>query len=398
MSEQWISKETLELIYEAAHIQRWNDHIRPAQGFTELDKQAHKMIIAYVLAKFEEEERKREVNWIELIEGGILEFFHRVVLTDIKPPIFYKLLEKHRDKLNKWVFDRLKERNAGFVIEKFNKYFNETDDRSLIKRILRAAHYLATNWEFKIIYRLNRDMYGIEETKRRIENELEEYFDLIGVQKISLGRKTSDFIDLVGQLRFQQRWTRTPRIPSTSVLGHMLVVAIISYYCSLKLGTCDKRRYNNFFAGLFHDLPEVLTRDIISPVKTSIEGLEGYIKDIETQEVKERLLPLLPPSWHDEFRYFMEEEFENKIKLNGRTTKIKEISDQFNQDQYSPLDGKLIKACDELAAFMEAYLSQKHGVRSEYLEDATINLPEKYKNKFINGLDFSRIYAFFKEK
>ncbi|MDN5294152.1 MAG: hypothetical protein PWQ31_1457, partial [Eubacteriales bacterium] len=70
----------------------------------------------------------------------------------------------------------------------------------------------------------------------------------------------------------------------------------------------------------------------------------------------------------------------------------------FNQDQYSPLDGKLIKACDELAAFMEAYLSQKHGVRSEYLEDATINLPEKYKNKFINGLDFSRIYAFFKEK
>lgn len=36
-----LNKEFIEFLYEAAHIQRWNDHIRP-NGFTELDKQAHK--------------------------------------------------------------------------------------------------------------------------------------------------------------------------------------------------------------------------------------------------------------------------------------------------------------------------------------------------------------------
>ena len=38
-----IKKSLISLMYEAASIQRWNDHIRPWTGFTELDKQAHKM-------------------------------------------------------------------------------------------------------------------------------------------------------------------------------------------------------------------------------------------------------------------------------------------------------------------------------------------------------------------
>ena len=85
-----IKKSLISLMYEAASIQRWNDHIRPWTGFTELDKQAHKMFYAYVLAKCEGE----SVNMIKLIEGGIFEFFHRIVLTDIKPPIYHKLVKE----------------------------------------------------------------------------------------------------------------------------------------------------------------------------------------------------------------------------------------------------------------------------------------------------------------
>ena len=40
----------VERFTKAASMQRWNDHIRPVE-LTELDKQAHKMVIAYVLAK-----------------------------------------------------------------------------------------------------------------------------------------------------------------------------------------------------------------------------------------------------------------------------------------------------------------------------------------------------------
>lgn len=72
------------------------------------------------------------------------------------------------------------------------------------------------------------------------------------------------FANLCGQLRFQIRWTQAPRIPATSVLGHMFIVATFAYFFSLSVDACTARANNNFFCGLFHDLPELLTRDIIS--------------------------------------------------------------------------------------------------------------------------------------
>jgi len=43
-----ITKSLIEKIFQPASLQRWNDQIRPIE-FTELDKQAHKMIIAWIL-------------------------------------------------------------------------------------------------------------------------------------------------------------------------------------------------------------------------------------------------------------------------------------------------------------------------------------------------------------
>jgi putative hydrolase of HD superfamily len=273
-----IGKELLEFIHEAASIQRWNDHVRPSSGFTELDKQAHKMVFAYVIGKIEETDRRADINWRGLIEGGIFEFLQRIVLTDIKPVVYHKLMEQKGDQLNRWVLNRLDSMigtiGGGFC-GNFERYLFDVGYCPLEKRILRAAHYLATKWEFEIIYRLNEGLYGVDATKTGITNEIEDHVDLAGVQKIMMGNKTRSFLDLVGQLRFQKRWAQSPRIPETSVMGHMLVVAILSYLCSVEIGSCDRRIANNFFAGLYHDLPEVLTRDIISPVKKSIEGSRG---------------------------------------------------------------------------------------------------------------------------
>jgi len=392
-----ISKPILELLYEAAHIQRWNDHIRPQQGFTELDKQSHKMLFAYVIARFEEDEGAAAVDWRRLIEGGIFEFFHRIVLTDIKPPIFHAMMKESGEKLNRWVLEQLRETlqdvGGGFS-GKFEQYLLDPGYAVLEKRILKAAHYLATNWEFSIVYRLNQGLYGVEQIKEAIENELEVHSDLAGVRHVSLVRKTRDFLDLVGQLRFQQRWTKSPRIPATSVMGHMLVVAILSFLCSVRVNACDRRVKNNFFAGLFHDLPEVLTRDIVSPVKRSVEGLEGLIKNIENRQIADRILPLLPVSWHGEFKYFIEDEFWNKVMLDGAISRVSsdELASNYNEDRFSPIDGELIKACDHLAAYMEAWLSVSHGITSIHLQGVLRSLPADYRNKSIAGIDFGKVY------
>ncbi len=389
----------IERCFQAASIQRWNDHIRPVE-LTELDKQAHKMVLAYVLGRFEETERKIPVNWIQLIEGGIFEFFHRVILTDIKPPVFHQMMREKGKELNQYVLQQLEKdlRSVGEdFYERFQQYFFDQKLALTEKRILRAAHYLATNWEFRIIYNTSRLIYGIEKTKEEIENEIEDYYDLIGVQKISLGKKSFGFIDLCGQLRFQQRWAHSPRLPRTSVLGHMLIVAINCYLFSLKLKPfpCNRRLYNNFFAALFHDLPEVLTRDIISPVKKSVEGLDEIIKQYEQLQLEQRLLPLLPENWRAEMKYFTTSEFENRILVNGRTRILpEEIDADWNKDGYSPVDGRLVKICDDLAAFVEVILSRAHGIRSRAMEESRQQLLKKYTNFTASGIDFG---SFFKE-
>lgn len=117
---------------------------------------------------------------------------------------------------------------------KMQRHFDEPQENYMEKKLLRAAHYLATQWEFGIIYHFNQGIYGVEETKAAIESEIEDHYDLAGVQKLSLKGKTSKFVDLVGQLRFQKRWAQSPRVPETSVMGHVLIVAALAYFCAVK--------------------------------------------------------------------------------------------------------------------------------------------------------------------
>ena len=401
-----LNKKFIEFLYEAAHIQRWNDHIRP-NGFTELDKQAHKMIILYILARYEEEDHGVTLDWRALIEGGLAEFLHRIVLTDIKPPVFHQLMKYHGHELNQWVYEQLSERIPGFdqeFLPAMQRYLDNHTYKTKEKRLLRAAHYMASQWEFNIIYPFNKGIYGIEKTKEEINNEIENHYDLAGVQKLRLHGKTSKFVDLVGQLRFQKRWSQSPRVPETSVMGHVLIVAILAYFCSIQIGADDDRLVNNFLCGLFHDLPEVLTRDIISPVKSSVSGLDVLIKDIERKQVDEKILPLLPDSWADDIEYYTQNEFADKYMIGSEMftfpseEALNAAIEAHRGEVHKVVDGEILKGCDHLAAFVEAFLSLEHGISSKHLTSAIRDLKAKYTGRVIGGVDFGSIYDQFKPR
>ena len=65
----------------------------------------------------------------------------------------------------KWFFDKLK------------RWFDYPEENRLEKKLLRAAHYLATQWEFGIIYHFNQAIYGIDATKAAIESNIEDHYD-----------------------------------------------------------------------------------------------------------------------------------------------------------------------------------------------------------------------------
>ncbi|WP_152633347.1 HD domain-containing protein [Aliarcobacter butzleri] len=387
-----INPKIIDYIFSSASIQRWNDYPRMVD-LVELDKQAHKFIIAYFIAKFE-----NDINFTHLIEAGIFEFLRRVVVTDIRPDVFRKALQKKSKEINSWVISKLKPSietiDNGVFLQKFEEFLNNPEIYKKERFILKAASYLATKWEFSIIYQTSQFLSDIEDVKKSVDEELEDYYELIAVRKIALNKKLSKIVDLSGRLRFQKRWAQTPRIPETSVLGHMLTVAIFSYFFSLEVKACDKRLQNNFFTALFHDLPEALTRDIISPVKYSVDELSEIIAEYEVEKIKDAILPNIPENIRDEFSYILgiydgiKEEFANKIKIDGKIEIVDDIS-KYNIDKYEAIDGLALKQCDKLSAFVEASLSISHGIKSKELISGKKEILKSLKE--VQGVDFKTI-------
>ena len=277
----------------------------------------------------------------------------------------------------------------------FRKYF-ESEDNNIISRILGAANLFATRWEFGFIERSNPEGYEIQQISADLKIQHEEYYDLKSVQDLILYSNLKDFIDMCGELRFQIRWSHVPRVPRTSVLGHSLFVAILAYLFSIEIGACKRRRANNYYNGLFHDLPEVLTKDIISPVKGNAPGLAKILKRYEKQEMGKVYKLLDRHEWRSEIERFTSDEFGNDIAVDGKIIQVssEDINKRYNDDRYSPRDGELVEACDKLAAFVEAYMSIEYGITNNELEKAKHNTVTKW-GRYVAGIDFGRVYNSF---
>ncbi|CAD7288779.1 hypothetical protein LMG7974_01148 [Campylobacter majalis] len=401
-----ISAKLIEHIFKAASISRWNDYPKMT-NLVELDKQAHKFIIAYFIAKLEKDV---DINYI--IEAGIFEFLSRVVVTDIRPDVFHHIQKTKREQVNTWIVSELEELcikidDGKFFIRLKDYLLSDDKTHEKEKLILKAASYLSTRWEFSIVYQTSQFLSDIDELKRKVEEELEDYYELIGVRKIAMNQKLARLVDLSGRLRFQKRWAQTPRIPETAVLGHMLVVAILSYFYSLKVKACGKRLENNFFCALFHDLPESLTRDIISPVKYGIKGLNEIINEYEIRLIDEQILPYVPNSYKDEFSYILgirqnneeiiKDEFENRT-FENKILPFDGTLENVNEDKFNAIDGKALKYCDKLAAYIEAGISISYGVKSKELIEGFKGMYDNFKQKpKIDGVSFYDICENFNE-
>ncbi|MCL2509851.1 MAG: HD domain-containing protein [Methanomassiliicoccaceae archaeon] len=359
-----LNGDILYLIFDTANMHRWNDHLRTVD-LTELDKQAHKAAIAWFLGKYEETETGAKLDWTMMIEHLLFSFIQRSAMTDLKPQVFHRIVSERSEEVNRFVLSYFDE-NVPDTDPEFRSRLEDylfSEKRSKEDDIIRAAHYLATRWEFRTIYDANRSMYGIENTKKEIEEQILLHKDLIGVRKQVDDGNTFDFIDLIGQLRFQQRWARTPRIPKTTVLGHSLLVAEMIFLEDLDRKAGSRQIFNNFYTALFHDLPEVLTKDVITPIKVNVGGLAPLLETYERELVQSKIMPLVPASWHREIEFMVLEPF-------------KDVDD----NEFGIRNGKDIKSCDIMAAYIEAKASIYYGTSSKTLVEGEKELRKKLES------------------
>ena len=106
---------------------------------------------------------------------------------------------------------------------------------------------------------------------------------------------------------------------------------------------------------------------------------------------------LIPKAWQPEMRMFTEDEFVSKVTIDGqvRHTTSDAITASYNRDRYNPVDGELVKAADDLAAFMEAYLALQNGISNSQLQTAVQEKQLFYREKTIAGINLGSVYEGF---
>jgi hypothetical protein len=107
--------------------------------------------------------------------------------------------------------------------------------------------------------------------------------------------------------------------------------------------------------------PEVLTRDIISPVKRSIKGLTHLIKEYEKEQMEEVVYRLIPRDWRPEMKMFTEDEYEDFYRPQGQTKWTFHIFSMKDEKAVEFEDIKLVKSGDRIDVLIEK-LEDKEGM------------------------------------
>ncbi len=398
-----MKKEFALKIFEGFSIDRWNDLVRPFD-LVEMDKEAEKMVLAYIIGKYEEH-KGVAVDWEWMIYASLFDLLKKIALCDIKSPVqrlIHTQYPEEYKKLNKWVVDQYRGLiTSDEIFDRFSKYVDRTpgcvnDETS---RIFRAAHKYSTLRELEMISMVN-EPERLDKIRKEVNGDLNSFLDLRGLQLLVTKQKPFDLLMRIEQLRFQTRWNQTPRIPKTSVLGHCFFVAVLTLLFIQDTGVdmCPKRIYNNFFSALFHDLPEAVTRDIISPVKQATHGLPSIVKNIEDEIVNNELVPYMEEFYRDEILYFTNDEFSNRILQYGRVVQVdfEELNSEYNSDEFNPVDGRLVRLADHYSALLEADVSIRYGVTSPHLVDGKSNLIRSYPGgTTVNGIDAYGLFSAF---
>lgn len=388
-------------LFEAFSIERWNDLIRPFD-VVEMDKAAQTAVLAYVFGKLEEQ-NGNEIDWDRVMYGIFFDLLRKIALSDIKSPVQRMLRTEYPHeyaKLNQWIVEQYEPLlGAGALFQGLSSYLQDLlTEKDVTWKVMRAAHKYSAIRELDMIARVN-EPFRVEPISAQLAAELSEFSDLSGVSEIYGHGRVYQFITKIEQLRFQTRWNQTPRVPKTSVLGHSFFVAILVLIMGESKGFCPKRRYNNFFSALFHDLPEAVTRDIISPVKQATDHLSAIVKRIEDRVVEKELLPLMHDCYREELVYFISNEFENRIRDDhGQTMFVSydDLQHSCNTASHDPVDGRLIRAADHVAAFVEADSSISHGITSKHLREGRKNILSLYpEGREINGHDIGLFFSAF---
>lgn len=280
----------IDRVLSGLNIIRWNTFPR-VREVTALD---HLVFVAHVSILFALETQGRYDLWKilrKILFGGFFTFYYSDMSSEMK----YRIREKDPKMIEslekKMIQDILREfPDSRFALDFASTFTPSPEDDVIAFAKSWASYYEVYNNSLVFPDAYTKLLKNIENRALGFEiPEISEYFDFDPHNQTSWEK----FLLMIHRLASSFRWNQSSRTIPVSVLSHTYIITFVTYLIGISEDFSDADITDMMLTALYHDIPEAITGDVITPTKKAIPWLEWVIESVEHDMVHDYLLSYL---------------------------------------------------------------------------------------------------------
>ncbi|MCP4523771.1 MAG: HD domain-containing protein [Candidatus Gracilibacteria bacterium] len=305
-------------------MRRWNNFPR-IENVSHLDNVGFVMHIALFLTFLEEKEGYK-VNKEFLLKRILFSSLNRLVLSDINSGTKEYIMSMNKDifaQLEEKAIEKIFELDAPeYIKEDIQNTIDNTEFKQEIL-IIEAAKKFASQRECIINARVFSEVY--DKTLHIINGELDVLREKVPSLDILMDNESYiTYLSHIRGLSHSMRWNQHQRRFPVSVMSHLVYVTFINYIIAQferKAGN-EIHMENILLRSVYHDIPEAITGDIITPTKRAIPEFVDVLEQAERNMMDDYLFDYLPDSYKSEVEELIFAPFDGEI---GKIAKYGDI-------------------------------------------------------------------------
>jgi putative hydrolases of HD superfamily len=335
-------------------MKRWNNFPR-IEYISHLDNVGFVIHIALFLADIEEREKNIALDKEFIIKRILFHSLVGLILSDINagtkdyikmvnPLIFSKVEKEALEKI-------LALEGNESIKEDILKTMKEKE-KMLEINIIEAARKYSGLLECSVNYKIFPEVYEVPMSQ--INASLEKIKKKVKSLDILLKNENyKKYLFNIKRLSHITRWNGKVKFLPISVMSHLVTVCFISYV----IAHIEAENNNPLpsldliLRGLYHDIPEAITGDIIAPTKKSVKWFSEVLEEVEKNMLNDYLFSYIGKDYKKFISPYLFHPFDGEM-------------------------GKIVKYADNLSALFEAKIEVISGNVREF-EDISVHIHKK---------------------
>ena len=201
-----------------------------------------------------------------------------------------------------------------------------------------------------------------------------------GLAFLNKEQTMKQFFAMFSRMKYINRWALMKNTRSENLSEHSLEVAAIAHAIAVMKNLRFGGKLNAERAavlGLYHDMPEIITGDMPTPVKYHSKTLRNAFREVET-EACSRLLSMLPEDMKESFSpyFFKTQEDEYLWKIVKAADKISALFKCIEEEKSGNHEFSSA-LCSTKKAIEKMNLPEADAFLEEFMEAYKLNLDEQ---------------------